>query len=77
MKIDVEISQNRRVGNNRYVPALIGLLIAVPTGSKGPNGKLPPEVRIFVDLTEAQARKLAKELVCCAEIVAEGRAYGG
>ncbi len=69
MKVDVEISQNRRVGENQWVAALIGLYIGTPTGAVGPSQHqhivevIRPEVGIFIDLTATQARKLATELM--------------
>ncbi len=69
MKVDVEISQNRRVGENQWVAGLIGLYIGTPTGAVGPPRSqhtvevMRPEVAIFVDLTATQARKLAQQLM--------------
>ena len=72
MKIEVEISQNRRVGENQYVPALIGLIIGVETGNEGPNAHIQPNVSIFIDLTVEEARNLSQGLTLCAEIIEEG-----
>ena len=62
MKIVVEMSQARSIGNSKWVPALVGLIICQPTGTKGPNKSMPPDFSVFVDLTAKQARKLAKSL---------------
>lgn len=69
MKITVEISQARSIGNSKWVPALVGLIIQQPTGTKGPNDGTPPDFSVFVDLTAKQARKLAKSLNQHAELV--------
>lgn len=69
MTVDVEISQNRCVGENQWVAALIGLVIATPTGAVGPSqhqdivDAARPEVAISVDLNATQARQLAHELM--------------
>lgn len=68
MKVEVEISQNRSVGENQWVPALIGMIIAIPTGRVGPSQSqhtvevMRPEVGIYVDLTATEARDLAAAL---------------
>lgn len=77
MKINVEISQNQYVGEHQYVPALIGLTIANPTGAKGPHAYLRPEVVTFIDLTAKQARELAQELLRNVEKVEKGEVRDG
>ncbi len=72
MKIEVEISQYRRVGENQYVPALIGLIIANPTGDEGPNVEMKPEAVLFIDLTVERAHDLAQELIRHVEMIEEG-----
>ncbi len=73
MKIEVEIAQNKRVGENEYVPALISLIIANPTGDEGPNEHIPPEVSIFIDLTAERALDLAQALLHHVDLIKEGK----
>ncbi len=81
MKIEVEISQNRRVGENQWVPALIGLYIGTPTGDLGPPQSghiievMRPEVGIFIDLTATRARQLANELMRHVALIERGEAH--
>lgn len=83
MKVEVEISQNRRVGENRWVPALIGLMIVNPTGAVGPSQHqhivkaMRPEVAIFVDLNATQARALAVELMRHVVLIDRGEVKNG
>ena len=83
MKIEVEISQNRNVGPNQWVPALIGMIIANPTGAVGPSQSqhtvevMRPEVSIFVDLNTTQARALAIELQRHVTLIERGEVRSG
>lgn len=83
MKVEVEISQNRRVGERRWVPALIGLMIANPTGAVGPSqhqdteGLVRPEVAVFIDLNATQAKALAGELMSHVALIERGEAHSG
>lgn len=75
MKIEVEISQSRSVGNNLWVPALVGMIISIPTGDVGPPRSqhtaevMRPEVGIYVDLTAMGARDLAAALIRHASLI--------
>ncbi len=83
MTVEVEISQNRRVGENQWVPALIGLYIGTPTGDLGPPQSehtvevMRPEVGIFIDLTATRARQLANELMRHVALIERGEAHTG
>ena len=75
MKIEVEISQNLRVGENQWVPALIHLIIAVPTGDKGPNAHITPTAEMYIDLTPERAMELAEELTRHVKMIAEAEPH--
>ena len=83
MTVDVEISQNRNVGPNQWVASLIGLYIGTPTGAVGPSQSqhtvevIRPEVGIFIDLTETQARALAYNLLRHAAIIVRAEVKHG
>ncbi len=75
MKIDVEISQNRRMGENLWAPGLVGLIISQDTDTPPINDTCKPDISIFVDLTAEQARDLAVQLNHNAELVEKGEAH--
>lgn len=77
MKIEVEISQNRRVGENLWAPGLIGLIISQDTDTSPINPDIPVDISIFVDLTAEQARDLAVQLNHNAELVEKGETHRG
>lgn len=77
MKIEVEISQNKRVGENLWAPGLVGLIISQDTDTPRVNPNNPVDMCIFVDLTAEQARDLAVQLNHNAELVEKGETHRG